>query len=124
MNLLDLICKELGVEVGEEWLGSDGYYYHINEYGQVRIWSDEYDEWTESYYNLGHVINGDLKPRWKPVKDEGYYYPRIDFRQGYAYTTWEGDLQDIYRVTNNLVFKTKKEAVEVADKMLNALKEE
>lgn len=126
MRLLDLICKELGVDVGKRWIGSDGYDYKITEEGLIGFYyptSDDRENFDIDVQLWVNIMLGELKPVWKPVKDEGYYYPMMDM-QGYAYTTWEGSKPDMYRFTNNLVFKTKKEAVEVADKMLNALKEE
>lgn len=126
MSLLEKICKKLEIEVGDSWAGDAGKQYKINEYGQVRVWNEEYGEWIESYYNLGHVINGDLKPKWKPKEGELYYVPYIHSNKEKRYTvyTWDNDCKVArFHFENNLNFKTKEEAIETTNKILESLRE-
>lgn len=123
--MLELICDKIGVELGDSWSGDNGKRYMINEYGQVRVWNNEYAEWIESYYNLGHIITGELNPKWITKVDEVYYIPNINSRREYLrYDTrvWENDEHDEFYYNNNLVFRTKDEAIECANKMINAIK--
>lgn len=122
MDLLEMICKELGVEVGDSWAGDAEKQYKINKYGQVRVWNEEYGEWIESYYNLGHVINGDLKPKWKPKEGEKYYYPEIAYNTQYGVSYWKNGTVDNLRLMRGIVFKTAEEAIECATNMIDLAK--
>lgn len=124
MTLLKKICKELEIEVGDSWVGNTGKQYKINEYGQVRVWNDEYDEWIESYYNLGHIVNGDLKPKWKPKEGELYYVPSIKKLKDHRFHegAWLNDDIDNWYMTNNMIFKTKEEAIDCATSMIELAK--
>lgn len=58
--LVDMICKELGVEKGEEWLANDGNKYRITVLGKLLYWHNNQrwytsDDWDE-------VLIGRIKP--------------------------------------------------------------
>ena len=120
--MLELICDKIGVEVGYSWSGDNGKRYMINEYGQVRVWNNEYDEWIESYYNLGHIITGEIKPVWSPKKGEWYCFPEVAYSIKYGVGIWKDDKWDKERLKRRIVFKTKDEAIECANKMLDSIK--
>lgn len=126
MYLLEKICKELGVEVDEHWKGSDGRTYVIDEVGQLHYYSE--NSKTGGYINANEIIPkliiGELKPKWKPKMGE--YFWIVDFTEKenvYKYI-WHNNKIEEKLFDNGLVFKTKEEAIKVANKILNILREE
>ena len=81
-------------------------------------------DWKESL-----VIRDEVYPlkvralkRWKPKVGCYYFLPYPTNDSLHVVTEWHGDTNDKFRYNRNLVFKTKKEAVCCAKKMLEALK--
>lgn len=129
INLLEKICNELGVEIGEVWRGNDGSEYKITQNG-VLIYI-EYNSnptieinYFEKIDDISRVLIGQLKPVWKP-KDHEVYYTISFFDEDPAELLewgdrgWERGL-----LKRGLVFKTKEEAIACAEKMLKAIKGE
>lgn len=122
MSLVEKLCKELGVEVGEKWIGNDNKEYAIRPNGQLL-------NFKENSIDIGldcieRVLRGELKPIWKPKLGETYYVPSITMEDKYIALTWtetEGDKRNQER---GAVFKTKEEAIEMGNKMLKIAKEE
>ncbi len=77
----------------------------------------------EDEFNLSTGISLAIeKLRWKPNHHECYWtidFSRSDYIRRYI---WENDCTDRGFFKNNVVFKTKEEAKEVAEKMLNFIK--
>ena len=126
MRLLEKICKELGVEVGEEWLGSNGYYYTITKESDIKVRDPEDKEPSgESLVYWDDILTDKVKPVWKPKKGEEYYVPDIksikDLRF-YNYT-WFDDEADEFFFSKKIVFKTKEEAIECTNRILETTKE-
>jgi len=62
--------------------------------------------------------------KWTPELGEEYYVPTpisIDNQHFYS-TIWENDEIDNHRLANNVVCRTKEEAIALTDKMLGAMK--
>ena len=120
MNLLEKICKELGVEIGETWESNDGYEYKINEYGEIWEWDKLHDEWIQSTFTLRDVVIGELRPVWKPKDGEMYYTPRFTHDQNHRYCAdvWRNGKWDNWAYDNKLIFKTKEEAINCAHEMI------
>lgn len=123
--MLEMICEELGVEVGEEWTGNDGFRYIIKSDGDITIRD------TDNVYKkvipgeiYESIIKGKLKPVWKPGKRDKYYIVEFANEELFAEEYWTNAYYDNELYNKGLIFKTKEEAIESANKMLNALKEE
>ena len=58
------------------------------------------------------------KVEWKPRNGDEYFVPRIDFSDFYISQCWNNDERDNWRLKNNMVFKTKEEAVDCAKQIL------
>ena len=124
MSLLEKLCKELGVEVGEEWKNDVGDTYKITDKGLYYKWTPTgWDECDRHDYN--RLLTGKLKPVWKPKVGDRYYYPFFiaDESERYVFTCWGDTDGDKWYRDNDLMFKTKEEAIECANKMLEAIKE-
>lgn len=126
--MLEMICEELGVELGEEWLGNDGFGYIIKSDGDITI--RDTDDVYKKVIPGGiyeSIIKGKLIPVWKPDFGDEYFYPGIDFIDAnarYNTTTWTEHPKDIWRFNNGLVFKTKEEAIEATNRMIELYKED
>ena len=129
MSLLEMICKELGVEVGEKWLGDDGYEHQISKKGTLRTYiqqgaSVERCEISNELWL--DIVAGELKPVWEPQKGEMYCLPDpTSLFDGYGYgkRVYSNSEKDKWALKNKLMFRTKQEAIECANKMLKAIKE-
>ena len=125
--MLNLICKELGVEIGEEWLGNDGHTYKIDENGDISMEVSgngcvDCLAWSEVSGLWGDLVVGELKPVSKPKAGEVYYIPAVDELDKYIDFTWADCDDDEVNHRRGLVFKTKEEAIECANKMLGVIK--
>ena len=120
-----MTCKELGIEIGEEWLGSDTNTYKITTNGHLERLENGIFYIRD--YMFQNLITGKLKPVWKPKSRETYYIPDIPWEHEggrYSYAAWLNDSLDQFRFKNNLVFRTKEEAIERANEILKVLKNE
>lgn len=126
MILVEKLCKELGVKVGEKWIGNDGKAYTISKTGKIFKYNDDgfcigsgYGEWEK-------IFTGSLRPKWKPKVGDTYYVPYLDFideGQYYNVRTWNNTKYGRVMLQYNLVFRTKEEATEATSKMLKSLRE-
>lgn len=125
MSLLEVICKELGVEIGENWLGNDGFYYCINPDGQIDELNKDKELLDYGYEFWEIILLEKLKPVWKPKKDEIYYVPTIDWGFDELWNYWRFDSSHEicrYHEDKGMICKTKEEAIEMANKMLESIK--
>lgn len=129
MSLLGKLCKELGVKIGEEWTGSDGKTYIIEneciiEYYDPDVNSDtDYESWVMSEYEVyAKILQGKLVPMWNPKrKDE--VYTICFLKRDYIYSfPWLGTPCEQNMLEKGLVFKTKEEAMDCANKMVKSIK--
>lgn len=123
MDLLEMICKELGVEIGEKWEGNDGYKYRISKNGKIFVY-DKRGFYTGScgFGRWESVFNGDLKPKWKPKWKEEYYVPDLLIKDLYDVRYWTGSEFGKQTLERNLAFKTKEEAINCAISMIELAK--
>lgn len=117
--MLERLCRELGVEINDEWLGTDGNLYKIKHTGFLQVYEE--GQWWNDNTSYSSLLLGHLKPLWKPKEDDVYYMPSIywsDINDKYWMTRWDGDSTDMYRLKNNLIFQTKEEAIEATNEIL------
>lgn len=131
--LLEKICKELGVEVGEEWTGVGVHQnppkYKIQDntlwiYHRFNFKGGKYSWKEASMADYVSLIKGEIKPIWEP--EIGEYYWTVDFIEEdkvYEYMWYDNETENRL-LKRGLIFKTKEEAMKVANKMLEALREE
>lgn len=127
MKLLEKICEELGVKVGEEWRGNDGFLYKIKKDGLIEAsnTSGKFIKTSTIYWE--DILTGLLKPVWIPKQGEKYYVPFINTLNKNC--MWNGELWGIDKIYDeimlerNLVFKNKEDAIKIAEKMLDIMKE-
>ena len=129
------VAKMLGVDLGEEFkiegtpsncfyrLSHEGLIlYHRDKYGRLENRHGERS--TNMLSLLLEGINEIIKLPWKPIDRNGHYYvPCVDRPGLFIRWAWDDDDIDQYRFGRGLVCKTKEEAIELAKKMLAALKE-
>jgi len=60
--------------------------------------------------------------KWVPEKGMTYFIPDVSGENKYYPSTWANHEIDNYRLANNLVCRTKEEAIALTDKMLGAVK--
>lgn len=127
MSLVEKLCKEIGVEVEEVWMGNDGWHYCINDSGELisKEYKDNLEEDEFSRLdNISRVLSGELKPIWEPKLGETYYVPSITIEEKYILLTWTETRGDKRNQERGAVFKTKEEAIAAANKMIEFIKEE
>ena len=123
MKLIDKVCEELGVNIGEVWRGDDGFLYSIRADGLVETFDADGGYLYANTRHWEDILTGLLKPRWKPKEGELYYVPKIHPDEVFRYDpfTWENTRFDEWHYENNTAFKDKLEAIECANKMMEAI---
>lgn len=126
MRLIEMICEELGVEVGEEWAGNDGNHYILAKEGYLYIFNIYEDRYIPApIIKYTELLRGELKPTWKPKQGEKYYVPSISAtNKDYMWNDELWGIDKIYDETmlkRNLVFKNKEDAINTACRMLDAI---
>lgn len=130
MNLLEKLCKELGVGVEDVWLGSDGFKYKITQEGDLVFVEPNTDPKTkarishfEKVDDMSRLLTESLKPAWRPKKGDEVYticFLEDDYVYDFIWkggTPWEQKM-----IETGLVFKTQEEAIACANKMLESVK--
>ena len=123
MSLLEKLCKELGVEIEEVWVGNSGSTYKIDKSGEVLRWKNN-DGWVKSIFTLQEIVLGELKPVYQPKFGDAYYYPEPHPVESCRYdvNTWGDNDWNYWHLKNNMVFETKEEAIDASNKMIASLK--
>lgn len=127
-NYMAGVAKLLGVEVGEVfevYIGGECQGRCRFTKDRVEV-SDNHCWYRTKVETLEWLLNGTatiVKLPWKPARHDSYYYPCLDSDELWGCATWIAGLNDNNRLERGLIFKTKEEAVEVAEKMLAALQE-
>ena len=114
-NHMAEVAKMLGVELGEEFMCSNGYKYVLREYGVAQ---SKYDGLMGSFTNvLNDLLTGKLlierKP-WKPSKGDKYWY--ISSNGSADYYCWTDDTIDFLTYKLGNCYKTVQEAEANRDK--------
>lgn len=128
-NKMMEVAKLLGVELEEEFeiMGAPvGCVYKLSEKG-VALYHKEENWWEVLPHMLTLLLSGECKigrlPQ-KPAMNDTYYYPTPSDKELWECTIWVDSRYDNIKLSRGLVFKTSKEAAEVAKKMLAVVKEE
>ena len=131
-NHIREIAELFGVELGESFMIADDTYgrhqiYHrFTERAGIEISDDGFKWETAASVILKRLLMGDariVKLPWKPKMGERYYASDIFDRDLWDYYLWDDDERDEELYKRGLVFKTKKEAIEMSKKMLAVAKE-
>lgn len=129
-NKMMEVAKLLGVELEEEFeiMGAPvGCVYKLSEKG-VALYHKEENWWEVLPHMLTLLLSGECKIggllHWKPAMHDDYYFPLPSDKDLWGGSIWTGSDNDISKLKRGLVFKTSKEAAEVAKKMLAVVKEE
>lgn len=114
MNLVEKVCKRLGVVIGEEWEGTDGAKYKILSDGSI-IKNEVID-----YTSWDNLMKGEVTPVWEPKEGEEYFVPHFSNEERLRYLNyeWSKTRFHIWNFENNIAFKTKEEAIKCTNEML------
>lgn len=135
-NYIAGVAKLLGVEEGEVFQVNDGtlekcFFKFADGFLQLSEKGEDDDTWVVANDSiLIGLLYGNLsirKPLWKPVFGEKYYTSTIDRKDlPFLYTavSWADDRIDKEFYERGLVFKTKEEAIAMAETLLAVVKEE
>lgn len=125
-NKMKDVSKLLGVKLGEvffirEYPSGSKMYLKFTENGLER--SLDKDSWAKAagwVWEL--IITGALKINklpWRPSRSDTYYMPSVTSIDKYIKLFWTGSKNDEDSYQQGLVLRTKKEAVELAEEMLD-----
>ena len=125
-NHMAEVAKLLGVKLGEvffikEYPSDSKMYLKFTENGLER--SLDKDSWAKAagwVWEL--IITGALKINklpWRPSRSDTYYMPSVTSIDKYIKLFWTGSKNDEDSYQQGLVLRTKKEAVELAEEMLD-----
>lgn len=129
---MEKVAKLLGVELNEIFFiyheslmyPRNSNFFRLTE--KCIEWSDDIRIWNEAPsaiigWILHHAVV--IVKKWKPKKNEAYYFPCPDSDQLWGCDKWEDCDDDYHRLKHGLVLKSIGEAVEVANQMLVAVQE-
>ena len=128
-NYMAEVAKLLGVELGESFKitsdtqGDYQNYYRFTENNCLET-SDDGVEWKiiKAEVLLKRILMGDIrivKLPWRPSRDDVYYMPSVTSTGKYIKLFWTGSRNDEGSYQQGLVLRTKKEAIELAEEMLD-----
>jgi hypothetical protein len=83
--------------------------------------------WTTSSINLYQLLNGEIKiskPPYKPTFRDKYFISNITMPELFSCTYWFNDKINQYHLDNNLIVKTREEAVQCSKSILKFLETE
>lgn len=131
-NCMDAIAKCLGVEL-DEVFRIDDYdieihgYYKITEQGLYISCSDTPYDWNPAFcQDFKLLITGDIeltKLPQKPAIGATYYYPSPMNPCLWKWCLWKNGEVDNYRFQHGFVFTTPEEAIALAQRMMEVVKE-
>ena len=135
-NKMAEVAKMLGVKLNEVFrIDGNRHYFRLTDTGlEVSVGMDlaelKHTAWfSEDSCMLSGLLTGELKIKklpWQPAKYDSYYYPCLDYEDYenlWGRSTWTDTRYDKSRLKHGLVFKTKEEAVVLAQRMLAVAKE-
>lgn len=127
MSLVEKLCKEIGVEVEEVWMGNDGEEYFITSSGilkKVVYKNSDGEVRTYRTDKIERVLSKELKALWTPKANEIFYF--IDFMVDNRVRSfkWVNLPWQRTMLKNGAIFKCEEEAIELAYKVTKFIKEE
>ena len=129
-NHMEEVAKLLGVELEEVFKVTDDdsgkyhNYYRFTEKKGIEV-SEDNVKWeadTAGTLVLKWLLIGVariIKLPWKPSRHDTYYMPSVTSIDKYIKLFWTGSKNDEDSYQQGLVLRTKKEAVELAEEMLD-----
>ena len=124
-NHMAEIAKIFGLELEEHFHITKKSYentvYKFTKDG-VAFYDNKLRTWYESVGALAGILTGEtevVKLPWKPSRDDVYYMPSVTSIGKYIKLFWTGSRNDEGSYQQGLVLRTKKEAVELAEEMLD-----
>lgn len=132
-NKMAEVAKLLGVELNEVFFvkGCSGCYTYYSKTYLKFTESGLKDSVNRTSWHSAaawvwkSLITGALKINklpWKPSRDDAYYMPSVTSIDKYIKLFWTGSKNDEDSYQQGLVFRTEKEAVELAEEMLDVAK--
>ena len=132
-NKMAEVAKLLGVELDEVFFvkGCSGCYTYYSKTYLKFTESGLKDSVNRTSWHSAaawvwkSLITGALKINklpWKPSRDDAYYMPSVTSISKYIKLFWTGSKNDEDSYQQGLVFRTEKEAVELAEEMLDVAK--
>ena len=130
MNYIAEVAKMFGVELGEVFKVTDDNsgkyhnYYRFTEKKGIEV-SEDNVKWeadTTDVFVLKWLLIGVariIKLPWRPSRGDVYYMPSVTSIGKYIKLFWTGSRNDEGSYQQGLVLRTKKEAVELAEEMLD-----
>ena len=129
-NKMAEVAKLLGVELNEVFFvkGCSGCYTYYSKTYLKFTESGLKDSVNRTSWHSAaawvwkSLITGALKINklpWKPSRDDAYYMPSVTSISKYIKLFWTGSKNDEDSYQQGLVFRTEKEAVELAEEMLD-----
>ena len=131
-NYMAEVAKLLGVELGESFkITSDTQgdypsdyqnYYRFTENNCFETSVDGVKWETATVIVLRGILMGDvriIKLPWRPSRGDVYYMPSVTSIGKYIKLFWTGSRNDEGSYQQGLVLRTKKEAIELAEEMLD-----
>ena len=131
-NYMAEVAKLLGVELGESFkITSDTQgdypsdyqnYYQFTENNCFETSVDGVKWETATVIVLRGILMGDvriIKLPWRPSRGDVYYMPSVTSIGKYIKLFWTGSRNDEGSYQQGLVLRTKKEAIELAEEMLD-----
>ena len=131
-NCMKNIAEGLGVGLNEVFcIDTNSDYYRITEDGlEIDVSDDSLEcihDWRPAPdQTLLLLIWGEIeitKLRWKPEKDEDYFIPDITRMCNYSIRVWNDKVNDEHLYQKGIVFKTAEEAIALAQRMMEVVKE-
>lgn len=89
----------------------------------LKNWETSVGDWllVDQAERNGWKLEGKAE-RWKPENVEEYFFPCPHHSDVYGSCLWRQDEIDRFRMDNNLVFRTKEEAIAASEVMLDSIK--
>lgn len=131
MNYMKQVAEMLGLEWDEEKQKSNEFILNIDNAKYECVLGNYGISTTDKIYQksfrwLVSLLNGDatiIKKPWKPKLGDVFFVPNISTNRLYESDTWLDYDEDIFRFDNNLIYRTKEEAIAEAERILQLRKE-
>ena len=124
-NYMAEVAKMFGLELEEHFHITKKSYentvYKFTKDG-VAFYDNKLRTWYESVGALAGILTGEtevVKLPWRPSRDDIYYMPSVTSTGKYIKLFWTGSRNDEGSYQQGLVLRTKKEAIELAEEMLD-----
>lgn len=121
MSFIDVLCSEFDIETDEEWRGNDGYKYKLKLNGEILKYHPIEGKWKiitgEDYAD---IVNGSVYPQWLQM-GATYYIPALDEENKYIQMEWLDCDEDRVNRLRGLVFKNKKDAITMTNRLLSVI---